>query len=100
MKKKPSQIKALGKLLRKNREELNLTLKIAAKQSGVPFGYLATVERGEVKRPKLVMIERLCDIYGLDKDAIVNMAGKIPQSVYWKIVDNPQLVAIIRDMAV
>jgi transcriptional regulator with XRE-family HTH domain len=90
----------LGALLRKSREKLDISVRHAANSSGASFSYIASVERGEVERPKIKILEHLADIYGIDKDTVIIMAGKIPSDVYWRIVHNPKLLPIIRDMKI
>ena len=93
---KPATALALGRLLRNNRKRLNLSVRYVAAQSSVKFGYLASVERGEVERPKIKMLEALASMYGLNPDDIIIMAGKIPSDVYWKVVRCPELIEVIR----
>jgi len=97
---KPITNNKLGMILRQKRRKLGISLREAAKTCDVPFGYLAAVERGEVERPKIKMLESLCRLYGLSVDEIIIMARKIPQDVYWKMVNNPSLLSIIRNIEV
>lgn len=98
--KKPIVNAALGKILRENKEKLGYSVRFVAHKADCQFSYLASMERGEVARPKIKVIEFLADMYGLDKDGLVNMCGKITSDVYWKIVHNPKLLPLIRDMEV
>jgi transcriptional regulator with XRE-family HTH domain len=86
----------LGKLLRNYRK---LTVREASVISGVSFSTISKLERGIYSRPPIDMLERLAKLYNLDSnelDNLIILAGKIPPKVYFKIVENPFLLDVIR----
>ena len=90
----------LGRTLRERRKELGLNLQDIEKTAHINFSNIAKLERAEVKRPKIDVLEKLSKRYSLDLDWLVVHANKIPKDVYWKIVENPKLVKIIREMEI
>lgn len=60
----PIDIDVLQKRVRRHREDLGLSLRAAADQSGVPFNTLARVEKGHL--PDLANFRRIVDWLGLD----------------------------------
>lgn len=82
------------------RKEKGVTLKTASRALHCTFQHLSKLERDVTFRPKIALLERMCAYYGVSQDVLIPEAGKIPQDVYWKIVNNPQLLPIIRNMEV
>jgi len=86
----------LSQRLRLARALKEVTLHEVASNVGCSIAYLQQLETEKAARPKMKLLETLADYYGLSRDTLVLEAGKIPEDIYWKIVNNPQLVAIIR----
>ena len=93
----PQKRKAFGDILRKNRIEKGYNLQQVAKFIDYPFGLLAYLERGQETKIRMEIIERLCDLYSLDKDSICISLGKIPTELFYKIIKHPEILAIIRN---
>lgn len=88
------KLKQLGKMLEQARG--NRSLVEVSEKIGLSFGYLSKLERGEVARPKIEMLNRLIKFYKLDYDEVVYLADKIAEDIYWKVADNRRLWEIIR----
>lgn len=89
-----------GQLIRKHRKDRKLSLAEAAKYMQVSPSHLLYIERGSTKKPKMETLYKIISFYGLPVDATCELAGRIPMDVYYKILNNPHLVPIIRSMEV
>lgn len=90
----------LSKRLLELRKKKGVTLKTASRSIGCSFQHLSKLENDKAFRPKIELLERMSAYYGVSPDTIIIEAGKVPQDVYWKIVNNPQLLTIIRNYEV
>jgi transcriptional regulator with XRE-family HTH domain len=90
--------KRFGKYLRKLRGKM--PLRAAAEFLRTPFGMIACIERGEPVKISMDFLDIVAKFYGVDIDEVCGHAQRIPQDVYWKIVNNPQLVEVIRNLEV
>jgi transcriptional regulator with XRE-family HTH domain len=86
----------LSQRLRESRKNKKLTLKDVSRRCGVSVAYLAQLETDKAFRPKLELLYKLAIYYDIQSDVLINEARKIPEDVYWKIVNNPRLVEVIR----
>jgi transcriptional regulator with XRE-family HTH domain len=92
----PSKRNVFGDILRDARAVKGWTLIESSKRLGCSFSYLATIERGGDNKIKMALIESICALYDLPLDDICIAAEKIPSSVFYKVIDNPQLIDVIR----
>lgn len=73
------------------------TLSYVCSRIGISISHLHDIENGNQKRPKLDVLRSISDFYNVDEDNLISLAQKIPRDVYWKIVNNPQLIQMIRE---
>lgn len=90
----------LSQRLRDARKSKGLTLKDVSRRCNVSIAYIGQLETDKAFRPKIELLYKLAVYYDISSDLLINEAGKIPQDVYWKIVNNPQLVDVIRKLEV
>lgn len=86
---------SLAKTLRNARKTANDTVDKVSFTVGISNAYLSDLENGKALRPKIEIVSKLADYYGLDKDSLIILSGKIPQWAYWKIVKNPEILKLI-----
>jgi transcriptional regulator with XRE-family HTH domain len=87
----------LSQRLRDARKSKGLTLQDVARRCDVSIAYLGQLETDKAFRPKMELLYKLAIYYGIPSDTLINEARKIPEDVYWKIVDHPELVQVIRN---
>lgn len=87
-------------LIKKHRKNRKLSLNAAAKLMGIGVSHLHYLEKGATKKPKMETLYKIMVFYGLDVDATCREVQRIPMDVYYKIVNNPDLVKVIRDLEV
>lgn len=87
----------LSQRLKELRKSKGLTLKDVARHCECSFQYLSFLETDRAFRPKLPLLYKLSSFYGFPSDTIITEAGKIPQDVYWLVVNNPELLQVIRN---
>lgn len=80
----PIDIDVLKERVRRHRDNLGLSLRAAADQSGVPFNTLARVEKGHL--PDLANFRRIVDWLGLDP-------GQFFQPVMIRTETTPEIIA-------
>lgn len=90
--------KRFGKYIRGLRGEM--TLREAGEALKMPFGMIACIERGEPVKIGMDFLYAAAELYGVSVDDMCEQAQRIPQDVFYKIVDNFHLVPIIRNMEV
>ena len=90
----------LSERLRQGRKKLGVTLRIASNNIDISAGYLNDLEHDRASRPKIKYLVAAANFYGIDRDSLIISAGKIPPDVYFKIVNNPKLLEIIRNYEV
>lgn len=90
----------LSQRLREARKNKGLTLKDVARRCEVSIAYIGQLETDKAFRPKIELLYKLASYYDIPSDLLINEAGKIPQDIYWKIVNNPHLVQVIRNLEV
>jgi transcriptional regulator with XRE-family HTH domain len=79
------------------RKSNGLTLKEMARRCGCSFQYIHRLETDKAFRPKMWLLTKMADCLSFDSDTLINEAGKIPEDVYRKVVNNPELNKVIRD---
>lgn len=90
----------LSERLKTLRESKGVTLETASRAIDCTFQHLGKLENDKAFRPKIPLLQSICAYYDISPDILIPEAGKIPQDVYWKIVNNPKLLPIIRDLEV
>jgi transcriptional regulator with XRE-family HTH domain len=90
-------IMQLSKRLQILRKERNITVRAAALLLNCSFSHLCKLETGALNRPKLQFLIKLAAFYQFPADTLIIEAGKIPPDVYYKIVNYPELLEIIRN---
>lgn len=88
----------LEEMLKSHRAKGKFTLTRVAKEVGISVTYLRDLEKGNLKRPKLKVLHGLAAFYGINSDDLVIASRKVPQDVYWKIIDHPHLLETIRNL--
>jgi transcriptional regulator with XRE-family HTH domain len=87
----------LPKLLKDLRESSKLTLDAAAQRIGISASYLHELESGVAEKPKVAVLDRVAAVYCCEKDTLFASAGKVSSDVFYKLVDYPQLMQVVRD---
>lgn len=87
----------LARTLRNSRKMSGETVDKVSFAVGISNAYLSDLENGKALRPKIEIVSKLADYYGLDKDCLIILSGKIPQWAYWKIVKNPEILKLIEN---
>lgn len=90
----------LSQRLRESRKNKGLTLKDVSRRCDISVSYIAQLETDKAFRPKIELLYKLAAYYDICSDMLINEAGKIPQDAYWKVVNHPTLVDVIRDAEV
>lgn len=90
----------LGDMLHNARKDKGLRLHTVARECGISIAYLSMLENGEASRPKIKMLAAAAAILQVPSDDLIIAAEKIPSDVYWKIVHNPNLLEVIRNLEV
>jgi len=66
---------AIGHVLRRAREYLDLSLRDVERKIGRSNAYLSQVERGLIRRPDPALLLELADLYGLNFQTLASWAG-------------------------
>jgi transcriptional regulator with XRE-family HTH domain len=82
-----SKRKIFGAFLLSARKKSGLSLREAALHCHVPFGVLASIERGEKAKISMDMLAAAAALYGLDFDNLCLMCERIPQDIFYKITN-------------
>ena len=83
-------LKSVGIMLKLKRVELGLTLEQVAKQVGVTANYISLIERGK-NTPNAEIIDKLSELYSIDRDELYEHYGKIPATVAEQIEQSETL---------
>lgn len=79
-----------GRYMKRARQRAGLSLRDAAEQADLSFGYISKVERAELGHtPSEDALRRLADTYDVDPDLTVLRAGKVPDWIKDWLVENP-----------
>lgn len=92
--------KKLGNILNEARTARGWSLVEAGEKLGISKSQVHNLEQGYIARPKMELLEKIASVYGLPYDEVVIMGGRLPKDVYYKIVYNPELIKLIRDLKV
>lgn len=87
----------LGERVRKRRMELGLTLREAAKRMNKSATILSRIEGNREPTPlKEETIRKIAEVLDDDFDALMLLAGKVPQDVVAVMKENPRLPEFLR----
>ncbi|MDE2233704.1 MAG: helix-turn-helix transcriptional regulator [Patescibacteria group bacterium] len=86
----------LSQRLKELRKAKGLTLQDVARRCECSFQYISQLENDMAFRPKLELLYKLAAYYDFSSDTLILEAGKIPQDVYWLVINNPSLLNVIR----
>ncbi len=90
----------LGETLKNARVSKDLILQRVCDHAKISTAYLSDLENSKALRPKIEILQKIAAFLEIDTDALIICAEKIPPDVYWKIIRNPQLLNIIRNLPV
>ena len=68
-------LSGLGSVLKQARAEHGLSLRAVEARTGIKSGHLSQIETGAIARPDLAILWDLSDLYGLDFDQLLSLAG-------------------------
>jgi HTH-type transcriptional regulator, competence development regulator len=68
-------LSSLGSVLRQARADHGLSLRAVEGRTGIKSGHLSQIETGAIARPDLAILWDLADLYGLDFDRLMALAG-------------------------
>jgi len=88
--------KKFGAFLKNKRESFGYTVRDVAQMVSIPFGVYASIERGEVAKIRISMLDALAAIYETPSDELFLMCERIPPAVFYKIIRCPELLEVIR----
>jgi len=88
--------KAFGAFLRDKRISLKFSVRKASRLINIPFGVYASIERGEKVKIRMSMLSAAANLYSVPVDELCAMCERVPQDVFYKIIRNPELLAIVR----
>ena len=89
-----------GHHLLKLRKHNGYTVREVGAFIGLPYGTYAKMERGEHVKIKVEAVEKLEKLYQIDNDYLHTLCERIPQDVFYKLVDHPGLLTNIINMEV
>lgn len=85
---------ALGEKIRELRKAKGFSLRTLAPMVGVGYSYLSKVENSKLDfgdSPSEALIHRLAETLDGDEDVLLLMAGRIPESISRRILDQPDV---------
>ena len=85
-----------AELIKNSRIYAGMTLRVASKQIGISIGYLNDLEQGRALRPKMKYIYAIAGLYGIPIDELCVKASRVPQDVFYKIIQYPELMETVR----
>ena len=86
-----------GAFVRKEREEREIGLREMAKIIGVSPTYISKVERDEFPPPAEDKVRKIAEIFEIDVDELLALAGKVSTDLSEIIRENPrELAALLR----
>ena len=86
-----------GAFVRQERKGREIGLREMAKKIGVSPTYLSKVERDEVPPPAEDKVRKIAEIFGIDVDELLALAGKISSDLSEIIREHPrELAALLR----
>ncbi len=86
-----------GAYVRRERERREIGLREMAKKIGVSPTYLSKVERDEFPPPAEDKVRKIAEIFGIDVDELLALAGKVSSDLSEIIRERPrELAALLR----
>ncbi len=86
-----------GAYVRQERESREIGLREMAKKIGVSPTYISKVERDEFPPPAEDKVRKIAEIFGIDVDELLALAGKVSSDLSEIIRENPrELAALLR----
>ncbi len=86
-----------GAYVRQERENREIGLREMAKKIGVSPTYLSKVERDEFLPPAEDKVRKIAEIFGIDVDELLALAGKVSSDLSDIIREHPrELAALLR----
>ena len=86
-----------GAFIRREREEREIGLREMAKKIGVSPTYLSKVERDEIPPAAEDKVRRIAEIFDIDVDELLALAGKVSSDLTEIIRERPrELAALLR----
>ncbi|QDV57208.1 HTH-type transcriptional repressor RghR [Rosistilla oblonga] len=85
---------AFGEKIRELRKAKGLSLRTLAPMVGVGYSYLSKVENSKLDfgdSPSEALIHRLAETLEGDEEELLLMAGRIPESICRRILDQPEV---------
>jgi transcriptional regulator with XRE-family HTH domain len=85
--------KPFGEVLREKRVDKGFSLRKFAQLVGVSPTYLSQVEQGNVDPPTADRVKRMAELLGEQPDALIALAGRVPEDLPGIIQQEPAEVA-------
>jgi len=90
-------METLAELTKKARYNKRVAINIAAKALKIAPSHLHVIETGKKPRPKMDIIYKIAEYYGVPLDKVCLSAERIPKDIFYKIIANQELLQIIRN---
>lgn len=90
-------METLAEITKKARYDKRVPIAVAAKAIKIAQSHLHAIEKGKKPKPKMDVIYRISEYYGIPLDDACLSAKRVPQDIFYKIVANKELLQIIRD---
>ena len=87
-----------GARIRELRVQAGMTQRELAEKVNIDFTYLSKIENGVLPPPSEKVILHLSEIFNVDKDELITLAGKIPSDIA-QILENREAFQLLRDRA-
>jgi transcriptional regulator with XRE-family HTH domain len=68
----------LGSALKRARRERELSLRDVERRTGIKSGHLSQIETGTIARPDMAILWDLAEVYAVDFDRLLALAGLAP----------------------
>ena len=93
-----SERSRFGATLRHKRQCKGLGLRRFAQLVGVSPTYISLIERGHVDRPTVQRIARMAQLLDEPADALIALAGRIPEDLVGILCARPDLATLLREV--
>lgn len=90
-------METLAELTKKARYDKRVAINVAAKEIGIAQSHLHAIEKGKKLKPKMDILYRIAEYYGIPSDKVCLSAERVPSDIFYKIVANQELLQIIRN---
>jgi HTH-type transcriptional regulator, competence development regulator len=87
-----------GERLRQLRRERQMNQRTLAASVGIDFTYLSKIENGRMDPPSADTIVKLAKALDTDADALLLLAGKVPEDIAMIVTQSPALPAFLRSI--